>query len=471
MSLTRPAGTWPSTAWHPDGDCDCRLVGDQVVVRVNEAEVWRQTVGPVRWLHLAAKADGTIWVIGTLEVQGVDRAFLVTRSGVTNLGTSIYPMRGVRLEVVDAQFVAYLCDGPSTWMRHNLESGQIDHHDNPFPNGSVAGMRGIKNGEPLWNESPNGGMVEIEGLRFPQVIDGNVFGQLAGPDCIAACHDEPRVPTVIIPGQCYESEAIQRADGAYRVCARTDTGTAFVTCPPWPEQPSVTVPTFQPAGYPIGLALFADDSGPSVCSVEGSQPPYVSHERTPFAFSTVNGPDYAPVGTRALGAAHGIVELYYRDGLPIDPLEMPRIDSNAWAGVYSYPNVSMQTVETAARRLQSAGVPVALVVPAYCQWHTDGSYTWTEQAVVDRLKALWDLALALHITAMVGFAKRRVYDGRLVDGVDYWPAIGEAWARMRAASANWQQFPIRVGPTPNPEPPHPTPPPRYPRALIYEGHV
>jgi len=461
MSLERLAGSFPSCCWHPAGDADARVLDGAVVVRVNGAEVWRQSAGPMRWLAMAAKLDGTVWVLGAAEVDGIDRAFLITSAGVTNLGVPSYGTRCVRLAVVSKRFVAYVCDSPYSWLRIDLENGQRDRYDNPFPDGTVAGMRGLENGVPLWCESTSGGYVEEHGLRFPQTADGVTVGQIAGPDTIGAYHDG--VTSEVIPGQCYESEHVVNAAGLHRICARTSTGSAFISCPPWPaavEPPQTTVPEFGRSPFPVGLALFADDAGPTVCSVEGSKPPYVSHERTPFAFSTVNGSDYNPSGTRALAAEHGIVELYYRDGRPIDVAEMPYRDADAWAGVYTYPHVSMATIESATRRLISAGIHCAFVVPVYCQWHTDGSYTWPEQVIVDRLHDVWALGVVLGVTAQIGFAKRRVYNGAVVDGLEYWPAIAESWARMKTASGAWQTFPVRSGsPTPiPPEPPTPIPP-------------
>ena len=251
---------WCSACWHLEGWADCRLIGETVVVRVNGVERWRRQAGPMRWLHMAASQNGDVWVVASMEVAGADRAYLVTATESRTLGHPVYAMRGVRLTVENQGFVLYVCNQPKQWVRDQLEVGVVRYRLNAFADGTVAGMLGIQQGRPLWAEARSGGFVERDGLRFPQTLGRLTVGQIAGPDTIGVSVDGA-TPSVILSGQCYESELARRADGGYVVATRTATGCAFVLGPPWVEdriervEQPVIVPEFAAVSHAVGMAM------------------------------------------------------------------------------------------------------------------------------------------------------------------------------------------------------------------------
>src|SRR3990167_8666471 len=115
---------WCSACWHPEGWADCRLVGETVVVRVNGVERWRQPIGPLRWPHMVATADGDVTVVGSLEVGAADRAYLLRRDGWERTAHPVYAMRGMRLTTVDDHLILVVCDSARTWVWDDRTTGR-----------------------------------------------------------------------------------------------------------------------------------------------------------------------------------------------------------------------------------------------------------------------------------------------------------------------------------------------------------
>jgi hypothetical protein len=60
---------------------------------------------------------------------------------------------------------------------------------------------------------------------------------------------------------------------------------------------------------------------------------------------------------------------------------------------------------------------------------------------MDMAAGVWRLGLEYRIGAVWGFTKRRLHNGQVVDGVDYWPELRECYDRLKTASGDWQTFP------------------------------
>jgi hypothetical protein len=246
--------SWPTVAWHPSGHCDARMSGATLIVRVNGAEVWRSVVGPMRWLWCAANPAGDVRVIGTRETETGDHAFLIAQHDLSVDYGPAYGMRPCALTWEDKQWTVYIVTGA----RHYRRNGTV--MPTPFQaNGSVAGMRYIADGFPVWNELPTGGYVETirhdRVIRFPVFQPGVIVGQEPGVDRIVVATDDGVTTVLGDPerdGTCYESQAALRDDGTIVVCARTQRGCAFVSGPPWPtiEQPA-PIPDPIPAPQPV----------------------------------------------------------------------------------------------------------------------------------------------------------------------------------------------------------------------------
>jgi hypothetical protein len=102
---------------------------------------------------------------------------------------------------------------------------------------------------------------------------------------------------------------------------------------------------------------------------------------------------------------------------------------------------SLGRVETTLKALKAQQVPCDLAVAMYCQYRAPGDYALPIQKVLDMLAGAWRLGLAYQVGALWGFTKRRLRNGTVVDGVDYWPELRECYERMKAASDDWEHFP------------------------------
>lgn len=239
-------------------------------------------------------------------------------------------------------------------------------------------------------------------------------------------------------------------------------GQVFVPSSEFTQGPfPLTIPTFLPSR--MGVGLFFDPEGPTICKADDARFPFISRERTPIVFCDLDKDNQA--AAQRLGDLHQIPIGGYLDHHGYDPARLPR-GWRAW--IQCYPTGSVADTADAIQRdiaiVKYANRPFDLVVAMYCGYQSANRYTWTEQRVLDVLGAAYQLGNAQGAGALWGFARRR--GEPVVDGTDFWLGLNEALRRIREASSSWRQFPQLPG-TPSSPQPGPSTPSRWPSATPY----
>ncbi len=201
--------------------------------------------------------------------------------------------------------------------------------------------------------------------------------------------------------------------------------------------PPIVIPTFPATTQKIGIGLFDDLTGPRIQDYSEVVSP-----STRAIFWKVGTTGEAK--SKALAKSMNVGAEAYKDGYGLAPSQVP---AGFRALVFAYPSkdrtveASLGLVDAALKGLTTAGVPCDLAMAMYCQYRQPGDYALPLQKVLDMLAGVWRLGLAYRVGACWGFTKRRMSNGQVVDGVDYWPELQTCYGRLKAASGDWQHFP------------------------------
>ncbi len=230
--------------------------------------------------------------------------------------------------------------------------------------------------------------------------------------------------------------------------------------------------TFQHASRAFGVgAFFAQDGEPNLAGFigrTGELDPRMPLTRDTKAIFC--GPENDPSFIADVAKREGVPWLFYIDRHGLTSSLVP---AGARAAVMAYPTAGQSAGWTAEQvrwelaALTSAGISCDVVLALY-RSQQGASFRWSEALVLEVAEAVYPL-IAQYAGAVWCFAKRRPNDG-----IDHVSAFGEAFAQLKAASADWRAFPAvtpapQPQPTPTPQPiPAPSPEPAHPPLTPYE---
>jgi hypothetical protein len=232
---------------------------------------------------------------------------------------------------------------------------------------------------------------------------------------------------------------------------------ATFTAPAAAPDPPITIPTF--AVQPADVIVIGDHTSARQIYVVPEQ---ISADELAaldlpasirVVFATVGRQDMSAAG--ALARRHGIPLLAYVDSPTYPPDLVPRLaDVDVIPMVEGYPvplaGGALAPVQTRGAEvgavldgLRAAGWSPGIVPPAYRQTHSDGTFSWPLQYVLDLEGVLAEVGRSRGVRLYTPFCQARGTD----DGIDHIPAIATSIAAFRAA-CTW----------PMPAPGHPSAP-------------
>lgn len=247
MAVITRTGSWPDVIQTPNGWAFVYADDADVIVEENGVEIWRWTVtgttGFPRSLRAAVAPDGTVKVICACEVAGnQDFAFLIESTGQTNLGVELDQQNGVMLTYESGEFVAYMCDSTSTYIRQPIGGVAVQ-----FPMGfeTVQGINDVVDGVITFNSTATQPIYEVVFadvvFQLPNTRAGVTVGQAKGepvtPEGIIAWNGQ-QVSTVI-PVQGFNPHVAQILAGpdagnyvfTARILGGGDQNAAYVVLP------------------------------------------------------------------------------------------------------------------------------------------------------------------------------------------------------------------------------------------------
>ncbi len=416
---------------------------------------------PAWWLRAAASADGVIAAVaqaGAGTCQVVDSTGRRWDSGVVAFGVQCVGIEATS----DGWLVTWMLpsDGRmyrSAWLNRNLSPVTFLDARGPGE-GTSQGFLDVFNGLPVFTDSHRTVTLGPLTIGLPTTRGHWTIGQDWHGDRIVGWNAQTQTAWEIsrVSTQTPSHLVIEDDGTAVVVMGGTDIVVrqpAFVPWAPW-EVPPLEVAQ---SSRPIAVGCFDEPYAPDLTG-HG----YLTTDQTVGVFIDL-AQGAAIIEEQTQRAIRDGLPLYcYKDAAGLKPSDMP-----PWAGARRLAmarntpepgegrEAAASRLRATVKELRHAGLDVALDIHLARGMRGDGSYTWTEQELVDRACDAWQIAVDEGVLAVWCFAWARA------DGIAAFPAFEAFVASVRAATPNWKAFPLGL-PTPirppKPEPPHPKPP-------------